>query len=570
MKRILIFALLIGIACTVTWAWNADFNGNGVVDFDDFFLYVDHFGTTSESPNWDPTYSLDGDVDVDFDDFFLFVDQFGQTIEPTLYQGMAVTRTDNPRVPIVAAHEEGTQIAILADESGSRIEGAVFTQEDGKRFYISLGDDGLPERVHAEGYTFLFENYTDSTVDIAVVAPDGTSQIFREIAVNSEEVQALKELALTPSAKVAALQEEGFTLWKAVKFGLLAASIASCAIAVVSTSGVLLPAIAVPCGKAIIGVGLALAPVINPELENTSGAIGTTVAVVGCVTGEDVTDCVDLIVDIGEIVSGQAETDMAELEEEITAAHGSLVVVPTVTVDLSGGAQMEFVWIEPGSFMMGSPDSEEGRGDFEGPQHEVTISRGFYLGRYEITQGQWEAVMGTSPWSGKSYVQANPTHPAVFISWKDMQAFVHALNEAAGDSLYRLPTEAEWEYSCRAGTTTRWSFGDDESQLEDYAWYDANAWSIGEKYAHAVGTKLSNPWGLYDMYGNCWEWVQDWYGDYSSDNQVDPTGPAGGSYRVARGGGFVNGARYARSAIRGNGTPARRYDYFGVRLLRTR
>ena len=126
---------------------------------------------------------------------------------------------------------------------------------------------------------------------------------------------------------------------------------------------------------------------------------------------------------------------------------------------LPGGAEMGFIWIEPGVFQMGSPDSEAGRYGNEGPVHEVEISQGFYLGKYEVTQGQWESVMGETPWSGGSYVVEDSSHPAVSISWHDVQRFVAKLNDAAGDSLYRLPTEAEWEYACRAGTSTRWSFG---------------------------------------------------------------------------------------------------------------
>ena len=158
---------------------------------------------------------------------------------------------------------------------------------------------------------------------------------------------------------------------------------------------------------------------------------------------------------------------------------------------------MEFVKVEPGTFTMGSPSTEPNRADFEGPQHQVTISKGFYLGKYEITQGQWQAVMGTTPWSGQDFVREGAGYPAVFISWNDVQAFAHKLNQAAGDSLYRLPSEAEWEYACRAGTTTLWSFGNADSQLQNYAWYNDNSWRVGEQYLHAVGTKLPNPWGLY-------------------------------------------------------------------------
>jgi len=144
------------------------------------------------------------------------------------------------------------------------------------------------------------------------------------------------------------------------------------------------------------------------------------------------------------------------------------------------------------------------------------------------------------------------------------------LNAAEAGDVYRLPTEAEWEYVCRAGTTTLWSFGDDESQLEQYAGYDDNAGNAGVHYAHAVGTKLPNPWGVHDMHGNVWEWCQDWYGEdyYSVSPSVDPTGPSTGSFRVARGGSFGDHAQYVRSAFRGDASPGDRLDYFGARLLR--
>lgn len=222
------------------------------------------------------------------------------------------------------------------------------------------------------------------------------------------------------------------------------------------------------------------------------------------------------------------------------------------TFSLPNGAKMVFVWIEPGTFQMGSPDSEVGRNQDEGPVREVKISQGFYLGKYEVTQGQWEAVMGSRPPSKKDDVLRGPSHPAVNISWKDVQSFIEELNVAAGGVLYRLPTEAEWEYACRAGTTTRWPFGDDESQLTDYAWYSANGWSM----SHAVGLKKANPWGLYDMNGNVWEWVQDWY--------------TVGSTRVIRGGDFRYDAQGVRSAARANPSPDARHLGVGVRLLRIR
>ena len=254
------------------------------------------------------------------------------------------------------------------------------------------------------------------------------------------------------------------------------------------------------------------------------------------------------------------------------APPAPLVTGTERTFSLPGGASLTMIYIEPGTFQMGSPESESGRQDREGPLHEVELSRGFWLGKYEVTQGQWEAVMGETPWSGENYVQSNSSHPAVYISWDAVQEFIEKLNNAAGSDVYRLPTEAEWEYACRAGTQTRWSFGDDESQLTHYAWYDANAWDVNERYAHAVGLKRANPWGLYDMHGNVWEWVQDWHGQnyYDSSPRVDPQGPTSGSLRVFRGGDFDDGIQNLRSANRHGGSPGYRYGAVGARLLRIR
>ena len=238
-----------------------------------------------------------------------------------------------------------------------------------------------------------------------------------------------------------------------------------------------------------------------------------------------------------------------------------------LVADLPGGASMEFVWIEAGVFQMGSPDNEPGRGSNEGPVHEVEISEGFWLGKYEVTQGEWESVMGSNP----SYYTGDARRPVERVSWHDVQAFIDTLNAAAGSVVYRLPSEAEWEYACRAGTTTRWSLGDedgdDESLLGNYAWYDGNNSPDGTK---AVGDKLPNGWGLHDMHGNVWEWVQDWYGSnyYNSSPRVDPPGPSSGSYRVLRGGTFGDPARIVRSASRSDYSPGHRIRYIGVRLLR--
>ena len=240
----------------------------------------------------------------------------------------------------------------------------------------------------------------------------------------------------------------------------------------------------------------------------------------------------------------------------------------TLAVDLPGGETMAFVWIEPGTFTMGSPESEPGREDDEGPQHEVTITQGFWLGKYEITQGEWLAVMETSPWQGREWVQEDPAHPAVWVTWDDVQAFVVRLDEAAGVDRYRLPTEAEWEYACRAGTTTRWSFGDEEDQLADYAWYFDNNFDAGLRYAQAVGTRRPNPWGLHDMHGSAFEWVQDRFEPYGSEAQVDPRGALEGQSRVRRGGYFADLARYTRCANRWYSSPDYRRFGISARLVR--
>ena len=215
--------------------------------------------------------------------------------------------------------------------------------------------------------------------------------------------------------------------------------------------------------------------------------------------------------------------------------------------------------------MMGSPSSEAER-DKDERQHRVTLTKGFYLQTTEVTQGQWERVMESRPWSGKEYVRENDNNPAVYISWDDCQVFVRKLNQMEGTNKYRLPTEAEWEYAARAGSTTRFCFGESEGALGNYAWYGKNAWGVGDKYAHAVGTKKPNAWSLHDMHGNVWEWCQDRYGDYPSGSVTDPKGPSGGSGRVNRGGGWLNSAGGCRSASRFRISPGIRGHFLGFRL----
>ena len=229
---------------------------------------------------------------------------------------------------------------------------------------------------------------------------------------------------------------------------------------------------------------------------------------------------------------------------------------------------MTFNNIPAGTFLMGSPETEPGREDDE-TQHMVTITKSFYMQTTEVTQGQWKALMGTEPWKGEDYVKKGADYPATYVSWDDAVAYCEKLSEKESVT-YRLPTEAEWEYACRAETKTTWSFGDDEASLGDYAWHDKNAWDIGEKYAHQVGLKKPNAFGLYDMHGNVYEWCHDYYeADYYKQSpEKDPTGPTSGSSRVLRGGSWFDLSRLSRSAYRNGYDAGYRVNYIGFRLVR--
>jgi len=230
------------------------------------------------------------------------------------------------------------------------------------------------------------------------------------------------------------------------------------------------------------------------------------------------------------------------------------------TPDLAGGVKMEFVLIRPGSFMMGS---EKGGESDEKPVHKVTIAKPFYLGKYEVTQEQWQAVMGSTPSHFKG-----PENPVESVSWDDCREFLKKINEKFPAMGFRLPTEAEWEYACRAGSATEYCYGDGETGFGDYAWYGDSGGTT-----HPVGEKKSNAWGLYDMHGNVAEWCLDWYHDSYNGAPWDGSAwelPAG-STRVVRGGHWYFTANGCRSAsrfgldpgLRGNGLG------FGFRFVRT-
>ncbi len=216
---------------------------------------------------------------------------------------------------------------------------------------------------------------------------------------------------------------------------------------------------------------------------------------------------------------------------------------------------MEFVYLPGGCYQMGSENGFH----FERPVHEVCVDA-FYIARYEVTQRQWKEIMGSNP----SKFQGED-HPVDRVSWLDASAFIEKLNERESDTLYRLPTEAEWEYAARAGTTTEYYWGDEVDN--DYVWY----YGTSEFQTHPVGTKKPNRFGLFDMLGNVWEWTSDWFSAdyYKKSPKMNPPGPKSGKFRVRRGGSSANLISHIRSATRYRGKLERRHHILGMRVART-
>ena len=216
---------------------------------------------------------------------------------------------------------------------------------------------------------------------------------------------------------------------------------------------------------------------------------------------------------------------------------------------------VEMALIPAGTFSMGSADGD----DDEQPVHKVRLTQPFYLGVHEVTNAQWKAVMGEVP---SQWQDAD--RPVEQVSWDDAVKFCRKLSalpaERAAGRVYRLPTEAEWEYACRAGSKTRYSFGDDEAELEEHGWFNDNSGVA----THPVGQKKPNAWGLYDMHGNVWEWCADWYGAYPANAVADPSGRDGGSIRVIRGGSWLYSAGHCRSADRHRCDPEYRFRLPGL------
>jgi formylglycine-generating enzyme required for sulfatase activity len=217
---------------------------------------------------------------------------------------------------------------------------------------------------------------------------------------------------------------------------------------------------------------------------------------------------------------------------------------------------MDFVSVPSGLFAMGSDDDLADAQEYEKPLHGVILSRPFRLSKYPVTQSIFESVMGYNPSQFKGGLR-----PVENVTWNEAQTFIQKLGASAGEN-FRLPTEAEWEYAARAGTESPYYFGDDESSLGAYAWYSVTSGGRTQN----VGMKIPNTWGLYDMLGNVWEWVSNWYDDYDERQATNPAGPPAGSNKVIRGGAWGSTARLCRCAVRSVKNPLERSPLIGFRL----
>lgn len=239
------------------------------------------------------------------------------------------------------------------------------------------------------------------------------------------------------------------------------------------------------------------------------------------------------------------------------------------------GLKMKFIWCPPGEFSMGSRPNEKNR-NVDEQQVKTILTNGFWLGKYEVTQAEWKQLMKTEPWKGQLGTKEGADFPVTWVNWNDATAFCRKLTEQErqsgrlpNDWEYALPTEGQWERACRAETETRFSFGDDESKLGDYAWFYKNSEKQGERYAHKVGEKKANPWGLCDMHGNVAEWCRDVYTEKlpgGRDPMVKPEKVTKDLRRVFRGGYWSFDAEFSRSAGRMRFAPDDRFSGLGFRV----
>ena len=303
----------------------------------------------------------------------------------------------------------------------------------------------------------------------------------------------------------------------------------------------------------------------------------------GYINIADVTELIDYLLngDASQINLTNADTDkngsvniadVTELIDYLLNGYWSWEeLLPQTETFTVNGVSFKMVYVEGGTFTMGATDGDTDAWDNERPAHQVTLSD-YHIGETEVTQALWQAVMGDNPSviSSNNGYSTNLQRPVENVSWDDCQTFITKLNDLTGQN-FRLPTEAEWEFAARGGNLSQGSKYAGRDDINEVAWYRNNAYSVGSSSldygTHTVGTKAPNELGLYDMSGNVWEWCQDWYGAYySSKAQTNPIGPAAGSERVARGGGWTNAARENRVSNRGSSTPSNSSIRKGLRL----
>ena len=256
-------------------------------------------------------------------------------------------------------------------------------------------------------------------------------------------------------------------------------------------------------------------------------------------------------------ISGSLTSTASTSDTNVLSSSSSSPSGNTITIPVKNGISIEMVKVEAGSFNMGATPEMQAPYEVEKPVHRVTLTNNYYIGKYEVTQALWQAVMGSNP----SYFKGDDL-PVEQVSWNDCQDFISKLNAMTGKR-FRLPSEAEWEYAARGGKKSRGYQYSGSNTLGDVAWYEGNS---GSK-THAVGTKQPNELGIYDMTGNVYEWCQDWYGSYSSSPQTNPIGAVSGSSRVDRGGSWFFTAKHCRSSYRFNLTPGYRLNFLGLRLV---
>lgn len=274
------------------------------------------------------------------------------------------------------------------------------------------------------------------------------------------------------------------------------------------------------------------------------------------------------------------EAISSEPDKAVPVIDDSMIGEEAGQVRDDNGLQMKFVWCPPGFLRMEQTETPGVSYNSDINRVKVFLSRGYWIGQYETTQGEWKRVMLTEPWKDKEFTKEGPEFPATYVNWDDAMEFSRKLTQQERNAgrlsagwEYSLPTEAQWERACRAGTDTKFSFGDDESKLGEYAWFDENTEKVGQKYPHMVGQKKPNPWGLYDMHGNATEWCRDFYRQrLPGGRDPEVVEPTERSFRVVRGGLWILGYNWCRSGIRCPGpAPANlaRVHNLGFRVVLT-